>query len=151
MIALATAGIALQQSRLARRKLRLDLFEKRFRVYDVVLQGMVDALNFNEEKVLDQSTHGLNRTLREARFLFRARTYNYRHSSMIMRTHQIAEGESGAAIIRQHSEDSLWLLNNTRILPSRLHDDLRVDDHLSFSLIMDSEAFKLMQSRRTGS
>lgn len=123
---------------------------------------MVDALNFNEVKVLDQSTHGLNRTLCEARFLFRARTYNhlmqietkilqYRHSSMIMRTQQIAEGESGAAIIRQHSEDSSWLLNNTRILPSRLHDDLRVDDHLSFSLIMDSEAFKLMQSRRTGS
>ena len=76
-IAIGGAVIAYQQFRIARQKLRLDLYDRRYEVYSCLLDAVVSALNETATNTFDDSTRELSQKLRKARFLFDARTFDY--------------------------------------------------------------------------
>ncbi len=75
VIALGVALIALMQYLLARRKLRLDLFDKRFAVYEAVLDQIREALK--QRNWPEATDREFLRHLETARFLFPAEIAEY--------------------------------------------------------------------------
>ena len=144
-IAAAVGVIAWQQFRVAHQKLRLDLFDRRYAVLEVLMREAVTALNQNESALFDERLFDMNQRLTSARFLFDGDTFDYlnsvatailelRHSTWTLKQSAAQSKWNDQQWLLRHNERLSWLLSNMNEMPKRLEKFLKVDDNLSFSL-----------------
>ena len=143
LIAWQQYRLAKQQHNLARQKLRLDLYPKRFRIYSIILDAVVTALNHNHESAMDQQTFLLNRSIREARFLFDPTNFEYfNRLETIVLQYRLAtlaiqkgpgatQGADWHKLTTWYHQKGRWLLQQLHELPERVKDHLRIDDEVS--------------------
>jgi|SRR5882724_11442601 len=97
VLSIAVALVAFQQWRVARNKLRLDLFERRYTVYDATRRFVRDSVQ--DFAHIDQHLIVFNDETSNAEFLFEADVVNY--------LEQIRQ--------RAQDKDTLWLSDPSQI------------------------------------
>jgi hypothetical protein len=124
VVGLAVAWIALQQWLVARHKLRLDLFEKRYKVYEASAQFLsviVSRANFN-----DDDLWAFNIGTRDVVFLFPKRIKDYLHKircrALDMRLFQkqftpLPVSEERTKLAQKHHDELVWLGDQLTKLP----------------------------------
>ena len=124
IVGLAVAFIALRQWLVARYKLRLDLFEKRYKVYEASAQFLsviVSRANFN-----DDDLRAFNIGTRDVVFLFPKRINDYLHKircrALDMRLFQqqftpLPVGEERTKLVQKHHDELVWLGDQLTKLP----------------------------------
>ena len=125
VVGLIVAYIALQQWLLARHKLRLDLFEKRYRVYEAAarfLSTIMSLADFNDD---DLRTYNIGTM--DAVFLYPKHIKDYLHQirchAIDMRTYQkkferLPVGEERSKLVDQNHTEAKWLLDQLTKLPT---------------------------------
>jgi hypothetical protein len=111
------AYIALEQWRLARHKLRLDLFEKRYKVYEAAAKFLATIMaeaNFN-----DGDLRAYNQGTMDAVFLYPAHIKDYldliRSRALKMRVYQrqferLPVGDERSKLVDQNDVEFRWLV-----------------------------------------
>ena len=124
VVGIAVAFIALRQWLLARYKLRLDLFEKRYKVYEASAQFLSIILshaNFN-----DDDLRAFNIGTRDVVFLFPKHLKDYLHKircrALDMRLFQeqftpLPVGEERSKLVQKHHDELAWLSDQLTKLP----------------------------------
>jgi hypothetical protein len=111
-VACAVAYVALQQWRLARNRFRLDLFDRRYKVYDAT-KKFVSVGQFDDPQLFE-----FNVGTADAEFLFDSRVTDYlvevRKHAVTVRTHQkifehMPVGEERSRHVEAAHEHLLWL------------------------------------------
>ncbi len=154
VVAAAIACVALQQFRVAKQKLKLDLYDKRYRILDTVTGCVITALNRQIESTFDSETIALNRAVREARFLFDEDVFarlnqlesvilTYRITVVRMNAVILANEPDGQARLDEHLDQGLTLLSALTELPVMLKPYLAIDDTVSFSRARSAEATEI--------
>lgn len=113
-----------RQWRIAQHKLRLDLFEKRYKVYEAAgnfLSLILMLANFNDEDL-----RNFNRGTMDATFLFRPEVASHlkeiRSRALKMRLYQkkfepLPPGPERSALVQQNHDEICWLNEQTEKLP----------------------------------
>jgi hypothetical protein len=123
-ISIATATVAIMQWRLAKDKLRLDLFEKRYRVYEVAMTYLSAVVSLAD--VRNDDLHNYNRGTTDAVFLFGPEISDYikklRHRTLQMQLYQktfapLPVGTERSALVQQHTDELIWLSDQLLELP----------------------------------
>ena len=157
-IAVAAVMISLQQYRIARQKLKLDLYPRRYAIYVAFHDGVVAALNKQFETTFDDATRDMGARLREARFLFGSDTFDflnqletdvltYRHGAKTIdgRNLQGWNDTDHASYLKDHHDTARRLLAALTALPAKINRYLSIDDDLSFSLAGGFEVKQLTE------
>jgi len=149
-IAVGGAFIAYQQYRIARQKLRLDLYDRRYKIYSCLLDAVISALNETATNTFDVSTRELNQKLREARFLFDAKTFDYfneletsvlqyRNRTLSIRQFDFFQQSEAQSLLNRHHKSAHILDESMTYLHALMRPYLNIDDKLSISLTKSSE------------
>ena len=150
IIAVGGWFIARQQYRVARQKLKFDLYERRFNVYSCLLDAVVTALNETAINTFDTSTRELNQRIREARFLFDAKTFDYcnrietnvlqyRNMTLSIRQSDFHQQSEAQSLLTKHHRIANILDESMTSIHKVMHPYLNIDDRLSLSLSRSSE------------
>jgi len=116
-LSVAVVVIAWQQWFVARNKLRLDLFDRRYKVYEAT-QKFVDSTN-NDPAHVDSYLNDFNAGTSNAEFLFDADVLNYiklvRMRAVDMRTARVLyeteqDSEERTRNIQKYEADRKWLI-----------------------------------------
>ena len=123
-IAVAVALVAVQQWLLARHRFRLDLFEKRYKVYEAsarFLTGILSLANFTDEDL-----RAFNTGTMDAVFLYPKHINDHldqiRRRALDMRLCQtqftrLPAGEERSKLVQKNHDELTWLLDQLRKLP----------------------------------
>ena len=116
IVGLAVAFIAWQQWQLARNKLRLDLFDRRYKVYDATRKFL--SVILGKADFLDSQLFEFYAGTCDAEFLFESDVVHYlaelRKRAIDMRTHQhvfdpLPVGEERSRHVQAAHDQLLWL------------------------------------------
>ena len=116
IVGLAVAFIAWQQWQLARNKLRLDLFDRRYKVYDATRKFL--SVILGKADFLDSQLFEFYAGTSDAEFLFESDVVDYlaelRKRAIDMRTHQhvfdpLPVGEERSRHVQAAHDQLLWL------------------------------------------
>ena len=143
-LAAVVAGIAYQQFRLARQKLRLDLYYRRFKILTAVTDAIGRTITGLRGPLFHRMMQKLARTLREARFLFDEPTFaeltridrliwRYHHCQRNMSRNGYYGSDGRAANDAESDKLECILFELLTDLPLQLRQFLAIDDKLSFS------------------
>lgn len=125
VVGIAIAFFAYQQWSIARHKLRLDLFEKRYKVYEATarfLSLIMSLANFN-----DDDLRAFNIGTMDAVFLYPTHIKDYLHQircrAIDMRTYQrqferLPVGEERNKLVDQNHNEARWLNEQLAKLPT---------------------------------
>jgi hypothetical protein len=123
VVGLSVAFIALQQWRLARHRFRLDLFDKRYRVYEATAQFL--AVIMAHADFQDEDLRVFTIGTRDAAFLFPKRITEHIHQircrAIDMRLFQtqfarLPVGEERSKLVEKNSVELKWLLQEMQQL-----------------------------------
>jgi hypothetical protein len=123
IVGLSVAFIGFQQWRLARHKFRLDLFEKRYRVYEAAAQFL--SVIMAEANFRDEDLRMFTLGTRDAIFLFPKRITDHIHQircrALDMRLFQtqfehLPVGEERSTLVAQNTNELKWLLRQMKEL-----------------------------------
>src|SRR5437868_3401142 len=115
-LSVAVAVIAWQQWRVADNRLRLDLFDRRYKVYDATRKFLATILR--EANFTDSQLFEFYAGTSDAEFLFGAKVVDYigqiRERALHMRTAQqlfepLPVGEERSRHVQKHHDDLVWL------------------------------------------
>ncbi len=110
------AFIAYQQWRVARNKLRMDLFDRRYKVYDATRLFL--SVILRDATFKDSDLFSFYAGISDAEFLFRADVTDYlgqiRKRALDMRTHQkayehLSVGDERSRHVQAENDQLLWL------------------------------------------
>jgi hypothetical protein len=122
-LSVAVVVIAWQQWRVAKNKLRLDLFDRRYKVYDATRKFL--AVILREAKLTDPQLFEFYAGTSDAEFFFGAEVVDYleqiRKRALHMQTAaQIFEplpvGEERSSHVQKHHDDLVWLTEQITVM-----------------------------------
>lgn len=133
-VAVLGSVIAYRQWRTAQNKLKLDLFEKRFSVYDAARNLLASIMTSG--KANDKNTFEFLSGTREAKWLLNADIADYLDKQIYHKTIDLqtlaAElegmpvGEERSANVRKQSEIKKWMLKQFEVLDEKFAPFLRL-------------------------
>jgi hypothetical protein len=116
IVGLSVAFIAFQQWRVARNKLRMDLFDRRYKVYDATRVFL--SVILRDATFTDSDLFTFYAGTSDAEFLFRSDVLDYlaqiRKRALDMRTHQkvyepLPAGDERSRHVQAEHDQLLWL------------------------------------------
>jgi hypothetical protein len=120
-LSVAVGIVALLQWRLAHNKLRLDLFDRRYKIYEATSK-FVDAIVNDSAHDVDSHLNDFNAGTSNAEFLFDTDVLNYiqqvRTHAVGMRTACVLyesqpEGDERTRNVQRYEADLLWLIEQS--------------------------------------
>ena len=127
LVALIAAGVALLQWRLAQNKLKLDLFDRRFRVYEAAREFLSSIMSSGRAK--DDELQKLLQATREAKWLLDASLADYLdkdlyHNAVHLQTHEaelegLPPGDERSSNVQAQRKLKEWFLAQYKVLDDR--------------------------------
>lgn len=137
IIAVLGIAIAYRQWRTAQNKLKLDLFEKRFGVYDAACRFLASIMT--RGKVLDGVTHQFIVGTREAKWLLNSDIAEYLNKQLYHKALQLQGldavleglpvGPERVANVKEQGELKDWMLQQYKVLDEMFFPFLRLEHY----------------------
>ena len=124
VVGLSVAAVAYQQWVLARHKLRLDLFDQRYKVYDATVKFA--ATIFAHADFTDEDLRDFNIGTMDAVFLYPQTMKDYLHEFRKRALHMrifgrqfehLPPGEKRSKLVQENHDELVWLTDQLLALP----------------------------------